>query len=202
MKVPVWWCVLEPLLQELSKELGRGVLSRAECLQMARLLDIQEESFDAALEYFDELNIIKYSPKVLPHVVFVDSQIPLDKVSELVYHSYLLRQPIVVAEAGEPPFKKPVTKGWKHFRDYGVISDECLDQFPRYYVPGIFTKDNLSKLLMSLLVFVEIPPPDWVKDTHSAKQKYYVMLSLLLTLPEAELKKHQVTPAVAPTLLV
>ena len=38
VKVPVWWYVLELLLQELSKELGRGVLSRAECLQMARSL--------------------------------------------------------------------------------------------------------------------------------------------------------------------
>jgi hypothetical protein len=37
--------------------------------------------------YFDELNIIKYSPDVLPDVIFIDSQIPLDKVSELVYHS-------------------------------------------------------------------------------------------------------------------
>ena len=98
VKVPIWWYVLELLLQELSKELGRGVLSRAECLQMARLLNIQEESFDAALVYFDELNVIKYSPKVLPKVVFVDSQIQLDKVSELVYHSYLLRQPHILKQ--------------------------------------------------------------------------------------------------------
>ena len=202
VKVPVWWYVLELLLQELAKELGRGVLSRAECLQMAQLLNIRKESFDAALVYFDELNVIKYSPKVLPNVVFVDSQIPLDKVSELVYHSYLLKQPVVVAEAGEPSSETPVTKGFKHFRDHGVVSDECLEQFPRHYVPKIFTKDDLSKLLMSLLVFAEIPPPDWVKDTASAKQKYYVMLSLLPTLPEAELDKYQVSSGVAATLLV
>ena len=202
VKVPVWWYVLELLLQELAKELGRGVLSRAECLQMAQLLNIRKESFDAALVYFDELNVIKYSPKVLPNVVFVDSQIPLDKVSELVYHSYLLKQPIVVAEAGEPSSERPVTKGFKHFRDHGVVSDECLEQFPRHYVPKIFTKDDLSKLLMSLLVFAEIPPPDWVKDTASAKQKYYVMLSLLPTLQEAELDKYRVSSGVAATLLV
>ena len=198
VKVPIWWYVLELLLQELAKKLGRGVLSRAECLQMARLFNIREESFDAALVYFDELNVIKYSPKVLPNVVFVDSQIPLDKVSELVYHSYLLRQ----KEADEPSSETPVMKGWKHFREYGVVSDECLEQFPRHYVPKIFTKDDLSKLLMSLLVFAEIPPPDWVKDTASAKQKYYVMLSLLPTLPEAELDKYRVSSGVAATLLV
>ena len=110
VNIPVWWYVLELLLQELSKELGRGILSRAECLQIAQLLNIREESFDAALLYFDELNIIKYFPKVLPGVIFVDSQIPLDKVSELVYHSYLLRQSVVVAEAGRSSSEKPVTK--------------------------------------------------------------------------------------------
>ena len=202
VKVPVWWYVLELLLQELAKELGRGVLSRAECLQMAQLLNIQEESFDAALVYFDELNVIKYSHKVLPDVIFVDSQIPLDKVSELVYHSYLLRQPVIIAEDCKPSTEKPVTKGWKHFRDHGVVSDDSLEQFPRHYVPNIFTKDDLSKLLMSLLVFAEIPPPDWVKDTHSAKQKYYVMLSLLPTLSEADLEKYRISSPVAATLLV
>ena len=202
-KVPIWWYVLELLLQELAKELGRGVLSRAECLQMARLLNIREESFDAALVYFDELNVIKYSPKVLPKVVFVDSQIQLDKVSELVYHSYLLRQPVVAAEAGKPSPDTPVMRGWRHFRDHGVVSEDILEQFPRHYVQGIFSKDDLSKLLMSLLVFAEIPPPDWLKDPDSSKQqKYYLMLSLLPTLSEAELEKYRVSSPVAATLLV
>ena len=202
-KVPIWWYVLELLLQELAKELGRGVLSRAECLQMAQLLNIREESFDAALVYFDELNVIKYSPKVLPKVVFVDSQIQLDKVSELVYHSYLLRQPVVAGEAGEPSPDTPVMRGWRYFRDHGVVSEDILEQFPRYYVQGIFSKDDLSKLLMSLLVFAEIPPPDWLKDPNSSKQqKYYLMLSLLPTLSEAELEKYRVSSPVAATLLV
>ena len=202
-KVPIWWYVLELLLQELAKELGRGVLSRAECLQMARLLNIREDSFDAALVYFDELNVIKYSPKVLPKVVFVNSQIQLDKVSELVYHSYLLRQPVVAAEAGDPSPDTPVMRGWKHFRDHGVVSEDILEQFPQYYVQGIFSKDDLSKLLMSLLVFAEIPPPDWLKDPDSSKQqKYYLMLSLLPTLSEAELEKYRVSSPVAATLLV
>ena len=202
VKVPVWWYVLELLLQELAKELGRGVLSRAECLEMARLLNVREESFNAALVYFDELNVMKYFPNNLSNVVFVDSQIPLDKVSELVYHSYLLRQPVVEAEADESSSEKPVTKGWMYFRDHGVVSEECLEQFPRHYVPGIFTKEHLSKLLTSLLVFAEIPPPDWVKDTSSAKQKYYVMLSLLLTIPESELEKYRVSSPIAVTLLI
>jgi hypothetical protein len=199
VKVPIWWYVLELLLQELAKELGRGVLSRAECLQMAQLLNIREELFDGALVYFDELNIIKYYPKILPNVIFVDSQVPLHKVSELVYHSYLLRQR---PEDSEPSSEMPVAKDWKDFHDHGMVSDKCLEQFARHYVPCIFSKDDFSKLLMSLLVIAKIPPPDWIKGTHSAKQKYYVMLSLLPTLPKAELEKYRVSSPVVATLLV
>ena len=55
------------------------------------MLGFKEKALEAALVFFDKLNVIKYSPKVLPNVVFADSQVPLDKVSELVRENYLLR---------------------------------------------------------------------------------------------------------------
>ena len=195
--VPIWWYVLELLLQELAKELGRGVLSRAECLEMARLLNIEEESFDAALDFLNKLNVIKYTPDVLPDVVFVDSQIPLSKVSELVQRSYQLRQP---ATSESTSTVSSVEGVWKQFRDQGVVSDECLEDFPEHYVPGIFTKEHLSELLTSLLVFAEIPPP--VKIQHAKPQKYFVMPALLETLLEADLERHRVSsPSIAPLLV-
>ena len=199
-KIPIWWYVMEQLLQQLAKELGRGVLSRAECLQMARLLNIREESFEAALVFFNELNIIMYNPKVLPDVIFINSQIPLDKLSELIRYCYFLKQ---ATEAGDTCLK-PLTKGstWKHFRDHGVVSEEVLDCFPRHYVPGIFTRDHLYKLLSSLLILAEIPPPDWVHESFKTSQKYFVMLSLLSTLSEAELEKYRYSSPAASTLLV
>ena len=199
-KIPIWWYVMEQLLQQLAKELGRGVLSRAECLQMARLLNIREESFEAALVFFDELNIIMYNPKVLPDVIFINSQIPLDKLSELIRYCYFLKQ---ATEAGDTSLK-PLTKGstWKHFRDHGVVSEEVLDCFPRHYVPGIFTRDHLYKLLSSLLILAEIPPPDWVHESFKTTQKYFVMLCLLSTLSEAELEKYRFSSPAASSLLV
>ena len=199
VKIPIWWYIMELLLQELARELGRGVLSRTECLEMASLLNINERSFDAALNFFDELNIVKYSPDVLPNVVFVDSQIPLDKVSELVHHSYLLRQP----EEAEPSI--PVDGKWEHFRHQGVVSIECLGKFNQHYVSGIFSEKDLSKLFKKLLVFAPIPPPKWVKTNAKSttdEETHYVMPSLLLTLSDAELEKHRVSSQVAATLLV
>ena len=197
VKVPIWWYVLELLLQELARELGRGVLSRAECLEMARLLNIEEDSFDAALEFLNKLNVIKYTPGVLPDVVFVDSQIPLSKVSELVHRSYELRQP-ATSECSSTI--SPVEGTWKQFRDQGVVSEECLEEFQKHYVSGIFNKEHLCELLTSLLVFAEIPPP--VKVLRAKPQKYFVMPALLETLLEAALERHRVSsPSIAPLLV-
>ena len=204
VKVPIWWYILELLLQELAKELGRGVLSRAECLEMARLLDIKEDSFDAALVYFDELNVIKYSPSVLPNVVFIDSQVPLDKVSELVYHSYLLRQP--TAAASEP--SSPIEVEWRHFRDQGVVSKDCLKKFDRHYVADIFCEDDLIEYLKQRLVFAPIPRPEWAPSpkqqstSGEEEETHYVVPSLLLTLSKSELEERRITSSVAATLLV
>ena len=209
VKVPIWWYIMELLLQELAKELGRGVLSRVECLEMARLLNIKEESFNAALVYFDELNIIKYSPDVLPDVVFIDSQIPLDKVSELVYHSYLLKQP----NPAEPIAVSLSDEELKHFRDQGVVSKEVLAKFDRHYVPEVFCVDDLTKYLKQLLAFAPIPKPESKpENTPSSKQQpttppsieetHFVVPALLQTLSKGELEKRRISSPVAATLLV
>ena len=209
VKIPIWWYIMELLLQELAKELGRGVLSRAECLEMARLLNIKEESFNAALVYFDELNIIKYSPDVLPDVVFIDSQIPLDKVSELVYHSYLLKQP----NPAEPIAISLSDEELKHFRDQGVVSKEVLAKFNRHYVPEVFCVDDLTKYLKQLLAFAPIPKPESKPETTprskhqpttppSKEETHYVVPALLQTLSKGELEKRRTSSPVAATLLV
>ena len=201
IKIPIWWYILELMLQELSKELGRGVLSRAECLEMVHLLGIEEDSFNAALVYFDELNIIKYSPDILPDVVFIDSQIPLDKVSELVHHSYLLRQPTSSLDAE-----------WRHFRDQGVVSKECLKTFDRHYVPGIFSESHLAQYLKQLLVLAPIPRPEWAPCLKQLQQSdagkaesdetHFVMPTLLPTLSEGDLEKWRIFSPVAAPLLI
>ena len=197
VKIPIWWYILELLLQELAKELGRGVLSRTECLEMAHLLGIKEDSFNAALVYFDELNVIKYSPGILPDVVFVDSQIPLDKVSKFIYHSYLLRQPT-----------SSLNIEWRHFRDQGVVSRECLKKFDHNYVPGIFSENHFIQYLKQLLVLAPIPRPPWAPSSKQlpcisrVEETHFVMPTLLPTLSEGELENWRLLSPVAATLLI
>ena len=89
-QIPLRWHALELALQKLMLELGRGVLSKAEGLAVARRFHFTEESFEEALKYLDNLNILFHYQDVLPNVIFCDPQVLLDKVTELVEYSYRL----------------------------------------------------------------------------------------------------------------
>ena len=147
----------------------------------------------------DKLNVVKYSPDVLPNVVFVDLQIPLDKVSELVHHSFVLRQPASAEDTVS------VDGEWQHFRDKGIVSKKCLEHFKHHYVPKIFSIDDLSELLKSLLVFAPVqsrPGAPSTADSAKVKETHFVMPALLITLREAELEKYRISSPELATLLV
>ena len=200
VRIPIWWYILEMLLQELAKRLDRGVLSKAECLEMAGQLGIKEDALDAALKFFDELNVIKYTPDVLPCAVFMVSQIPLDKLSELVYHHYLLCLPETGAGSS------PVEGEWRHFRDRGIVSKKCLKRFERHYVQGIFTINDLCELLKKSLVFAPVSDPSSLKDGPSPiegrEETHFVMPSLQQVLSEAELDSYRDRSSDVAALLV
>ena len=76
-QIPLRWHALELALQKLMLELGRGVLSKAEGLAVARRFHFTDESFEEALKYLDNLNILFYYKDVLPNVIFCDPQVLL-----------------------------------------------------------------------------------------------------------------------------
>ena len=188
-KIPIWWHILEMLLQELTKKLGRGVLSKVECLEMAGLIGIREDALVAALKFFDELNVIKYTPDVLPSAVFMESQIPLTKLSELVYHHYRLCGP----DTGKGSLL--VDDECRHFRDRGIVSKEFLKRFESHYVPGIFSVNDLCELLKKHLVFAPVTNPSGVVDSSAPiegrEETHFVMPSLQQVLSEAELGSYR-----------
>ena len=150
-EVPLRWYALELLLKRLAESHGRDVLSRDECFVVARRLQFDEESFKAALNYLDGLNIIYYYPKILPNVVFSDPQVLLDKLTELVKYSYELK--------GKPdPNETKVYSGeCQQFRDHGLVTRKFLacEKFRKHYVPNLFTVDELIKLFKDLLILAD-----------------------------------------------
>ena len=170
-KIPLSWYVLEQALRELAQKLGRGVLHKEECFTIASSLHFTEETFLAALQYLDDLNILFYYPDILPEVVFTDPQIILDKASELVQFSYQLQE-----ERKGVVFKAD----WRKFQDYGVVTAEFLGKFNDHYVEGIFTPKELIKLFKALLVLINFSPTE------------FFMPALLRILDSEEIEKHRV----------
>ena len=147
-KIPIWWFILQLILEALAHKLGRDVLSKDECLHVSHSLGFSEGELDAALAFFDKLNIFLFKKKILPRVVFTNPQVPLDKLSKLLEKQYHLK----AAEA-DPTKPKVATGGeWKKFRDNGILTLKFLEEFKSHYVEGIFTPSDFLLLLKKLLV--------------------------------------------------
>ncbi|CAI8033815.1 hypothetical protein GBAR_LOCUS19067 [Geodia barretti] len=145
VKVPLRWYALYQKLLEVANELGKKVLPRELCQQVAESMEMDDESCGEALNFFDGLNMLFYFPDILPQLVFMEPQMLLDKVSELVEETYHMRQG-----------KKAVPGEKLRFRDHGEVTEKFLGEFESHYEPPLFTPKELVTLLKGLLVFAEM----------------------------------------------
>ncbi|CAI8028073.1 hypothetical protein GBAR_LOCUS15995 [Geodia barretti] len=157
-KIPIWWFILQMILEALAHRLGRRVLSKDECLHISDSLGFVEGELDTALAFFDKLNIFLYKKNILPNVVFTNPQVPVDKLSRLIEKQYHLK----AAEADPTKATSVAMDGqWKNFRDSGILTLECLNEFMAHYVDGIFTASDLLQLLKELLIISRLSPTEY-----------------------------------------
>jgi len=149
-QIPLRWYALELALQKRMLELGRGILSKAECFAVAQRFHFNEESFEEALKYLDSLNVLFYYKDILPDIIFCDSQVLLDKVTELVEHIHRLKT--------DPSQHRAAEGKLREFRDQVIITLELLSkpEFSKHYVPGLFGPVQLLKLFTKLLIVSQI----------------------------------------------
>ena len=93
VEIPIRWHTFEEKLRMIAEGLGRMVMSREECWQVAESVGLDEGSFDEALDFFHSVSLMFYFKDIFKEVVFVDPQVILDKVSELIEFMFELRQP-------------------------------------------------------------------------------------------------------------
>ena len=172
VKVPLRWYALYHKLLEVANGLGKKVLPRELCQRVAESMEIDDESCGEALIFFYGLNMLFYFPNILPQLVFMEPQMLLDKVSELVEETYSMRQ-------GK---KGQAVDGEKlRFRDYGEVTEEFLGEFESHYEPPLFTPKELVTLLKGLLVFAEM------------SEDVYFMPCLLQVVAWEVVEKHRVS---------
>ena len=171
--IPIGWFLLEQDIINASKG---GVISKSECLGIAAILNINAKALQAALEYFDDLNIFLYYPSVLSEVVFSNLQVLLNKVTELVHFSYSLH-------SDSPPVA--LEGKWRHFRDKGIVTADMLkdDRFSAHYIQDLFSPADLIELFKHLLIIAPISSTE------------YFMPSLLQMVSSEEVNEHLPPPS-------
>ena len=147
VKVPLRWYTLYQKLVEVVAGLGKKVLSRDQCRQVAESMEIEEVSCEECLVFFDGLNVLFYFPDILPHLVFLEPQMLLDKVSELVEESYRMSQGKELKATSGDRLK---------LREYGQVTEKFLSEFDSHYEPPLFTPKELIMLMKGLLVFADL----------------------------------------------
>ena len=153
VKMPLRWHALEDRLQQMAEALKQKVLSHHECKKIAQSLHIDDESCEEALNFFNDLNMLFYYPTILPGLVFLEPQVILDKLSELVKASHRMRQ--------ESQCISPTSGEWRKFRDYAKVTEKFLEEFDTHYEAPLFTPKELIMLFKHLLVFAELSTDTW-----------------------------------------
>ena len=148
VKVPLRYFSLESCFQRLAKYQRKAILSIDECLKEATAYHFTRESLDDVLQYLHNLKLIMYYKDILPDVVFIDAQVLLNKITELVEYSIKLQ--------AEPSSQAIAVGGVEKFKTCGIVTTEILSQFSSGYIPGLFEEKHLILVFKKLLIVAEI----------------------------------------------
>ena len=151
VRIPHRYFALEMAFRRLAKYQMKAILSKEECFKEATKFRFTRESFEDALKYLTAHKLVMHYSEVLPEVVFINSQVILDKITELVEHSLTLRAKLPTqAKAARS------VHGSQEFKLCGIITRDILSQFESGYIPKLFEEDHLLLLFKHLLIVAEV----------------------------------------------
>ena len=125
------------------------VLSFDECVQIGTELKMSHEVIQAALIYFHRHNIFLYFQDVLPSLVFLAPQVPLDFVNAIVAFSYKVKS------GAFPALKAKYVR----FCNEGIITEEMLRDhkcLSSCFVPGIYESQHAVELFRHIYTIAEL----------------------------------------------
>ena len=167
--LPLKWHGVEVAFHMLMLELGRQSLSRKECEFIGQKLGFDRASFNAALDYLRQLNIISFYD-VLPNVIFGSSQVILDKVTELVTYSLKLKKGLLVCGGAE-----------RKFLQQGILSLNFLKSpaLSKHYIHELFTPEDLLEVFISLLIVSKVGAGEYLVPCVLGVNKIYPALPVV-----------------------
>ena len=135
-----------------EEQKGKGrhvlVLSLEECLQVGARLKMGREMVQAALIYFHGHNVFLYFRQILPNLVFLDPQVPLDFVNAIVRFSYKAKSGAI----------GPLTAQQIRFCSEGILSVELLQHecLSTSFIPGVYEPRHALNLFQHIFTIAPL----------------------------------------------
>ena len=182
VKIPFSWFLLEQEILRFAGDKNTKIVQVSECARIAAYLQITPEILEAALLYFHSLNVFLYYPNVLPGLVFIELQFPLNCLFEFVAFQFKLTHRV----------EKVVNAAVLYHIEKGIITLEMMgsDCFSKCFVPKLYGPEQAIKLFQSLFIAAPLG------------NGKYLMPFLLSMMPKTELHKHVPTCSYSAPLLV
>ena len=182
------------------------VLSFDECVQVGARLKMSSEVVQAALTYFHHHNIFLYFQRVLPNLIFLNPQVPLDFVNEIVAFSYKVKSGTLSALPAK----------YERFCKEGIITEEMLYdkslQLSHHFIPGIYNPNDAIRLFLHIYTIAKLTNEEpWAKfqQPHTQTSRYftlrkreYLMMCLLDDKPENHIQDCLPSPSKVAPLVV
>ena len=180
---PIAFLVLLNDVNKYAEEQRKKVVSMEECQAIAGRLKMERQSLEAALIFFNDMSVWMYMPSVLPDVVFVDPQMALDSINQIVQYSFR------VGDGAIPGLSASECRLWKE----GVVSSEMLkgEEFRGCFMRGLFEADDALKLFEKLYIVARL------------NEREFIMPAMLQTVAEKDMEQYVPAPSehVAPLFL-
>ena len=203
---PLSFIMFQYDLIKLRDEQHKRVVSIEECETIAGRLKMDRRVLEAALLHFHSLSIFLYVPSILPGLVFIDPQMPLNIINQCVAFSYKVTKGKII---GLTP---ACIRSWKE----GIITSEMLEreEFASCFEPGVFNASDALKLFESFYIAVQLSSirkqeeenelgiregrngvegEEGGKDEKSRltdRETEFMMPCMLRALPSKEIKEH------------
>ena len=193
---------------EQKKDRKVMILSFEECVEVGARLKMSREVVRAALIFFHRHNIFLYFQHILPNLVFLVPQVPLDFVNAIVALGYKVKSGAF--SIIEPKCERLCKEGTI---TENMLCDKSL-QLSDHFIPGIYEPRDAIKLFLHIYAIAPLsneepldkdqPPhtPSSTLGQKSSKEREYLMMTLLEDKPENDIQKYLSSPSkVAPLVI-
>ena len=149
-KVPICWYILESNIKEHGAINDHGIVSLTQCQDIGQSLGMTNVQVQGAITFFKSLSVFLHF-NTCSHVVFTNPQYLLDALSSIIRISFFDFPGMILQEG-----KILSPDAHRRLQEEGLFTIDLLDLVSIQYVPGLFGKDDLLRLLCDLCIVAEV----------------------------------------------